>query len=1058
MKANSLGFKSHQMLLLLWMLIISLLTNTTRHTAQANGITYNNSDLCYLADGGSSQTFTVNEATSINSVIGTLQVIGNVSTSSSDKNGEIELSLAPNHSHSRGVEGGEVPIRIESHSKRLTLVQKLDKEGPEGEQGIIVGIRCKKLSPSNDPSIIIPVRIIVTDANDHSPEFIAAPYTVNVSEVSVPGSPLVPVSRIRAIDGDQQGPFSTVEYYIEPGPFSHLVKFQSRLGGELMLTGSLDYETLPKFWVTIRAQDQGEPPLSTTTTLTVIVLDADDQNPRFVDDKYSAMLPDVQREGQPLTIKPKPIRATDPDIEIDSPIEYTFNSDSREYSFFSIDPKYAAIKLRKPLPSTLSLPITLVIRATQTDNRDRYALTTLTIFSRRDASKESELRFHKANYNISVPENVPLGQVLITVSINGRDENGEPTMPTTNSLGNGRGSNLPNGGSKLTYQILDDEEHNFDIRPNGEIIVRKMLDYEQRLWYSFRVMVSDGKQSDVTRVNVTLSNVNDHDPQFSQSHYTFFVPESKLQGRSIIGEIKATDKDVGDSLDFTVKGPFAKMFHIDRQGKLRVGGIKSLNVTQCHLIVVASDTGSPPRSSSVPVTVQFSANVIKNAGRSLADGNAGTDGPLDEASSEIDLIDHRSSSNSDVNISSLFNVTGPWAIVLVIVLGVLLATLFIIIITLTVHLLRNRKMVRSSGLSSASTDSCGSSTDSGNNNPHDGSNRYADGLSERARDRNDGDGRKVSSSFSISSLAKRSNKIGIAPEGKSLFGISNKLSNGIVGLNGVENPIFNLPSTLPNNLTSRYYSQCTNSGTGSPVPPNSSSNRSDPDSAIVSDASSAETFNGSASSQHHHHFHSHQQIRTSPNGSASSSSPDNMMVDLTVKHRNHHNNNNKQLYYSQNQRLNTNNHHHYHTRINSGDENGSHSSGHSLSPPPPPSITCTGTMGGGTASRISVIKWPQGSIPRRVKKLTWEDERLGYNTIINYDNIDRQSRLPEDDLESNDFTNNIENCNNYSRSMMVNCNGGFRSSAESTTRDHTLTELDPDVSVAPYRLSMFNVT
>lgn len=34
----------------------------------------NRYDLCYLKDGGSSQTFTVNEATPINSSIGSLQV------------------------------------------------------------------------------------------------------------------------------------------------------------------------------------------------------------------------------------------------------------------------------------------------------------------------------------------------------------------------------------------------------------------------------------------------------------------------------------------------------------------------------------------------------------------------------------------------------------------------------------------------------------------------------------------------------------------------------------------------------------------------------------------------------------------------------------------------------------------------------------------------------------------------------------------------------------------------------------------------------------------------
>ena len=39
-----------------------------------------------------------------------------------------------------------------------------------------------------------------------------------------------------------------------------------------------------------------------------------------------------------------------------------------------------------------------------------------------------------------------------------------------------------------------------------------------------------------------------------------------------------------------------------------------------------------------------------------------------------------------------------------------------------------------------------------------------------------------------------------------------------------------------------------------------------------------------------------------------------------------------------------------------------------------PISTCSPTPDS-NASRISVIRWPQGSIPRRVKKLTWKDEQ-----------------------------------------------------------------------------------
>lgn len=893
------------------------------------------------------------------------------------------------------------------------------------------------MEASNDPSIEIPVRIIVTDANDHSPEFIGTPYTVNVSEVSIPGSGLIPASKIRAIDGDQQGPFSTVEYYVEPGPFSHLVKFQSRLGGDLVLTGPLDYETLPKFTVTLRAQDQGEPPLYTTTTLTVIVSDADDQNPRFIDDKYSAILPELQRENALLNIKPKPIRAIDPDVKINSPIEYTFHSDSREYSYFTIDHRFAAIKMRKPLPSTINLPITLVIRATQTDNHDRYALTTLTIFSRRESQREPELRFHRPNYNVSVPENVPLGQVLLTIGVTGRaGMDGESDSSTSGRSG------------KVTYQLLDDEEGNFEIQSDGEISVRKMLDFEQKTWYSFRVMATDGKQSDVTRVNVTLLNVNDHDPQFSQAHYNFFVSESKLNSNSPIGEVKATDKDIGDTLEFTIKGPFSKIFAINKTGQLRVKSVKQLNVSQCHLIVVASDSGSPPRSSSVPVTVQFAPNIIKasSTGRSLIDSGSN----LESASSEIDYIGSKTGlanlGINSVDMSALFNVTGSSAIVLVIILGILLATLFIIIITLTVHLFRHRKMSNtgSSGLSSASTDSCGSSTDSCNNQ-RTLSNVYSDQS-------------RSGKSFSISSLARKNNKVGIAPEGRSLFGIPSQIPG--LGMNGVENPIFNLPTSLPNNLTTRYYSSHSNSSPSAMANNNITCNKSDPDSAIASDASSAETCNINtqtttiANNDHHHHhlnhMHSHQQIRSISASPGSSGSQDEMIIDLTRKHNQHNH-----------KTLNKLNHHHHNNHQNRHD-NGSKSSSGSVSPPPPPSITCTGTLGGsgmgggGGGSRISVIKWPQGSIPRRVKKLTWEDETMGYNTIINYDNIDRHNRSSSHLLHgtSNDIMMiNGHNSDNNCYSDDHSNNYDYSQSYMRTSNGHSRTELDPDLSVAPYRRS-----
>lgn len=792
------------------------------------------------------------------------QVIGNVSRSEGGPSGNIELSIVPNHPSSKFE--GSPPILIEEGSKRLVLVRKLDKEGSEGETGIVVGIQCRRLYDSNEPSIIIPVRIIVTDANDHVPQFISAPYMSNISEVTLVGSPIIASGTIRAVDDDQQGPFSTVEYYVEPGPFSHMAKFESPFDGNLLLTSPLDFETLPKFWVTIRAQDQGEPPSFTTTTVTVNVLDADDQNPRFLDDKYTATLP--ERAGEKLVVNPRNIRAIDPDVNINAPVQLSFSSSSdssREYSYFSIDYRSGEVILKKSLPPSISLPLTLVVKATQVDNRDRYALTTLTINSRKSPQKAG-VRFLQSNYTVSLLENTPAGHIALTVQTTRLDH---PSQP-----GN-------------SFQILDDEESHFSIKPSGEIVVKKPLDYEQRKWYSFRVMVSDGKESDVARVNVTIYNVNDHDPQFSQNHYNFFVSDSLLKTKSAIGEIKAVDADSSDNVTLTIRGPFAQMFSINNDGSIYVESIDNLNTSQCHLIIVATDSGDPPRSSSVPVTVQFSSALLKSYGRSLEEVDNGIEVAIGGAGRAFSPGGGPSTGNGgvpgigttggrgkEVDVNMLLSATGSPALILVIVLGILLATLFIIIISLTVHVLKQRKYPESSG----STSSTGSS---GSASPTDPYQQYY----------------QTSRRPSLTTNSTKNRIVPIPEQGS----FSPSIVPGL-GNRGVENPIFNLnTSAATSNLNSRYFNTSITGGLrGSGV-------GSEPESGIASDSSD------------------------NPRNVADD--PNDELVDIRR-------------------------------------------SQDSSSPPPPPSCVTasSSTTNGSIGSRVNVVKWPQGSIPRRVKKLTWEDE------------------------------------------------------------------------------------
>lgn len=244
----------------------------------------------------------------------------------------------------------------------------------------------------------------VTDANDNAPVFVNAPYVLNISEVTVVGTRVL--QGVHAVDNDQQGPFSSVKYVlfvvcdyslkhanyrysVLSGPNSEYFEFENELEGTLVLKKPLDYETLRQFEVNIRAQDHGDPPRSADTVLTVYVIDADDQNPRyffsqlnslnvpnriirFLDDRYTSVINEPALKDTVLRIKPREVRAFDQDEGIGAPIYYTWNAIGSEYALFLLDRQTGIVRLARNLNDhDLQNPAILVIRATQVDNADR---------------------------------------------------------------------------------------------------------------------------------------------------------------------------------------------------------------------------------------------------------------------------------------------------------------------------------------------------------------------------------------------------------------------------------------------------------------------------------------------------------------------------------------------------------------------------------------------------------------------------------------------------------------------------------------------------------------
>lgn len=86
----------------------------------------------------------------------------------------------------------------------------------------------------------------------------------------------------------------------------------------------------------------------------------------------------------------------------------------------------------------------------------------------------------------------------------------------------------------MTYTIISGADDSFRVDPeSGDLIATKRLDRERRSKYSLLVRADDGQQSSDMRVNITVSDINDHTPKFSRPVYSFDIPEDMAPGKHI---------------------------------------------------------------------------------------------------------------------------------------------------------------------------------------------------------------------------------------------------------------------------------------------------------------------------------------------------------------------------------------------------------------------------------------------------------------------------------------------------------------------------------------------
>ncbi|XP_051506051.1 putative protocadherin beta-18 isoform X8 [Myxocyprinus asiaticus] len=194
----------------------------------------------------------------------------NIKDLDSGKNGQVKCVISPN-----------LPFKVKSSAQNiysLITEQLLDREAISEYNITITAI--DEGSPSFSTNKTLNLKI--SDVNDNAPVFQRQSYTAYVMENNSPG---VSVSSVKAHDRDS-GNNARISYFLEDilvnGVSASTYISVNAESGEILAVRSFDYEQIKEFNIRVKAQDGGNPPLSSNVSVKIIIQDQNDNAPQVL--------------------------------------------------------------------------------------------------------------------------------------------------------------------------------------------------------------------------------------------------------------------------------------------------------------------------------------------------------------------------------------------------------------------------------------------------------------------------------------------------------------------------------------------------------------------------------------------------------------------------------------------------------------------------------------------------------------------------------------------------------------------------------------------------------
>ncbi|OXB52485.1 hypothetical protein ASZ78_008428 [Callipepla squamata] len=307
---------------------------------------------------------------------------------------------------------------LHANSGQLVTAERIDREQICENVELCV-LRCDLIVEGEMKLYAIEVEI--TDINDNAPSFGEGEIELRINEIA---SVRMRYTLRRAQDPDVGS--NSLQSYALSGDEHFSLSVQAGADGEkrpeLVLAKALDREEAAFHELLLTASDGGEPALTGTARIRVIVLDANDNAPAFSQAVYSVRVPEDVPVGSALLS----VTATDPDDGTNGDVKYIQEISDKASKTFRLEPDTGEIKLLRNLDYEVTDFYELLVQAHDGGGLSDTAKVSISVTDVNDNAPEISVRSALSE----ISEDAAPGTVVALVHVQDRDSGGNGEVYT----------------------------------------------------------------------------------------------------------------------------------------------------------------------------------------------------------------------------------------------------------------------------------------------------------------------------------------------------------------------------------------------------------------------------------------------------------------------------------------------------------------------------------------------------------------------------------------------------------------------------------------------------